>query len=388
MALDDAWTDQQVWAGVTSLLDHYAHVQSTDTVVVLYTSLTREAAAILSVALQLRDIEFALVRMAVLHDDTLRQRLSHVLPLPADLRGRLILFTLERDTFSHGGVLRDVLGRYEPQSCIIVRAISVCPDFFSKSLSPSPSDLSARNTAILSRGMAAGRLRIETPSGSRLEVTLDNERYQWISNRGSWTPGRFVILPAGEVATFPASIDGTLIADSAYNTNLARSGDARLSTPVTITIVARKAVDCHGGDPGFVDFLTSCFEDIENFRTVGELGFGTNWGVDAPIALNSHINERQPGVHLGFGDHNQRQAAAGYACPVHIDLIARGGRIWFDDDPVPLDLDAIVPSSRPHPTRFRDDDLRTFGETVEEELEGQCCGTSGQVVSEGLSAGT
>jgi len=387
MALNDAWTDQQVWDGVISLLDRYAGVQSTDTVVVLYTDHTREAAAILSVALQRRDIEFILLRMSVIHDRTLQRRLSVALPLPADLRGRLILFTLERDTFSHGGLLRDVLGRYDPQSCVIVRAISVCPGFFSKSLSPSPSDLSARNTAILSRAMVARRLHVETPSGSQLEVHLDNERYQWISNRGSWTPGRFIILPAGEVATFPASIEGTLVADSAYNTNLERNGDARLRAPVTISLVGRKAVDCHGDDPEFLGFLTSSFENIENFRTVGELGFGTNWGVDAPIALNSHVNERMPGVHLGFGDHNQKQAVAGYACPVHIDLIAKGGRIWFDDDPVPLDLEAMVPSSLPHPTRFRDDDLRTFGESVEEELEEQCCGASDHLVSEGSSAG-
>jgi leucyl aminopeptidase (aminopeptidase T) len=148
-----------------------------------------------------------------------------------------------------------------------------------------------------------------------------------------------------------------------------RSEDTRLVEPVTITIENRRVVGCYGGNRVFVDFLNSCFEDIENFRNVGELGFGTNWGIDAPIALNSHINERVPGVHLGFGDHNQNQAVAGYACPVHIDLIARGGRIWFDDDPVPLDLQAIVPSSRPHPTRFRDDDLRTSGETVEEEID-------------------
>jgi hypothetical protein len=105
---------------------------------------------------------------------------------------------------------------------------------------------------------------------------------------------------------------------------------------------------------------------------VGELGFGTNFCVRDPIAMNSHINERRPGVHLGFGQHNQDPGVVGYQCAVHLDLIARGGLVWVDDDKVPLDLENITPSPAVHPCGPRDEDL--FSPDFEDLEIDDCCG--------------
>jgi hypothetical protein len=99
-------------------------------------------------------------------------------------------------------------------------------------------------------------------------------------------------------------------------------------------------------------------------RNVGELGFGTNQGVREYVSMNSHINERSPGVHLGFGQHNQSIYVGNYDCDVHMDMIASDGLIWVDDSPTPINLRELAPSNGVHPT---------LG-VMDEDIDGDCCG--------------
>src|SRR4029077_1076216 len=184
-----------------------------------------------SAALDLRGIPFERVWMAPLWDDGFPTRLAPALPDPAEFSGRLVVLSFERDTMSHTRSVVSAVARYKNSQ--VFRAISACPSLFSLAFQASPADHSARNTAILERLMPAKRLRIETESGSDFQVTLD-PKHRWISNRGMARPGRIAILPAGEVATFPASISGTLVADFAFNVNAVTRRDARLQDhPVT-----------------------------------------------------------------------------------------------------------------------------------------------------------
>jgi len=361
--------DGSTWEGVNILLDTYAKPTPDDAVVVAYSPDSREPAAWVAAALQTRGVEARLVGMRPLRDRGFLDRLRAALPAPSDLSGRLVILTFERDTMSHNGVIRSVLSEYEKDRCVVIRAMNAGPELFSLAFRLSPTELSARNTAILERCMSADHLRVVSPGGTRLQIRLDNKRFRWISNRGMWRPGKFVIVPAGEVATFPASISGTLVADFAVNVNTLMEQDARLADcPVTARIEDGRLVDYQCERPNMDQYLSQCFER-NNARNVGELGFGTNSGIDSPIWLNSHINERRPGVHLGFGQHNQTDRLAGYACDIHIDLIARGGTVWIDEDPLPIDLENLTPSAQPHPVVYQDEDV------FSEELDGaDCCG--------------
>jgi hypothetical protein len=363
--------DTKVWTGVQSLLDAYAKIRSDDTVAVLYTSDSYESAAWVSAALQLRDISVARVWMAPLHDDGFRERLASALPSPAELHGRLIVLSFERDTMSHGRVLANAISKYGKEKCLVFRAISSCSNLFSDALCVLPEELSARNTTILERCMAARRLRITTPGGTELDVAIDS-KHRWISNRGTARAGGVVILPAGEVATFPASIDGVFVADFAFNVNAITDRDCRLHHhPVTVWIEEGRAIKCECDDAPTTRFLEECFHTHCAFN-VGELGFGTNIGIRDAIPMNSHINERRPGIHLGFGQHNQDPGVVGYQCSIHLDLIARGGTVWTDADPISLDLENLAPSQLIHPQNPRDEDVFS-PETTELEID-DCCG--------------
>jgi hypothetical protein len=371
--------EAKVWAGVESLLDGYVGVRPDDFVVLLYTGDSYESAVWVSAALQIRGIEVHRVWMTPLRDDGFRDRLSDVLPEPSQLRARLVVLSFEKDTMSHTSALAESLSSYPRESRVVFRAISACPELFSDALHVSPTELSAHNTAILDRLMPGKRLHIKTPSGSDLKVAIDSDRHRWISNRGMARAGGVAILPAGEVATFPAAIDGIFVADFAFNVNAVTEQDARLSdSPVRVWIESGRAVRYECEDAALNTFLQECFH-VQCAINVGELGFGTNYGIRDAISMNSHINERRPGVHLGFGQHNQLPSVVGYQCAIHLDLIARGGFIWVDGEEVPLDLENIMPSAQSHPMSTRDEDI--FSPAPDEVEVDDCCGI---MTAEGL----
>lgn len=362
--------DNTVWRGVNFFLDDYVEIRRDDTVILLYTPDSYEPAGWVSAALSMRSINVSKVCMAPLRDTTIRDKLLSVVPAPASLLGRLVILTFELDTMSHTGLLRSIQCQYPPESFVLFRVISAGPDLFSYGLRVTPSQLSARNTAILKRCLSAKSLHIRSCSGTDLRIVLDNERHRWISNRGVWRPGSCVILPAGEVATYPAHIEGTFVANFAFNINASTELDVRLTdNPITVSIEDGHAVNYTCANEDIYRLVRNCFQTASNARRVGELGFGTNFGVDWPIAMNSHINERKPGVHLGFGQHNQDESVVPYYCNVHLDLIANGGLVWIDGDPVPIDLENVTPSDDEHPTIACDEDVFS-----PDKLDLDCCG--------------
>jgi len=358
-----------VWEGIGRFLDTYVGVVADDAVAIAYTPDSRLQTAWVIAALSERGISPVRVPMRPLVDSTFLERLTQALPAPESVQGRLVMLTFERDTMSHNDDLKAALTLYDADQCKVFRAISTSDELFTTAFALAPEELSARNTAVLERLQKAQHLHIETMGGSNLDVELDNSRFRWISNRGVWRSGKFVVVPAGEVATFPASITGTLVADFAVNVNTFLDQDVRLEmAPAFARIDAGRVADISCDNEDLQHFFERCLER-PNARRVGELGFGTNAAVTTAIPMNSHTNERRPGVHIGFGQHNQREEVAGYFCDVHLDLIARGGRVWVDGEPEVLDLEGLLPSANPHPPIFVDEDVYS-----PELIEGDCCG--------------
>jgi hypothetical protein len=367
--------DKQIWEGVQTLLNEYAKVTPDDKVMLLYASDSAEPAAWVSAALQIRDIDVRRVWMRPLQDDGFSDRLAASMPSPDEFTGKIVVLTFERDTLSHNEIIQKHLKPFGRERRTIFRAINASAELFSKALRTPPEVLSALNTSVLERCLHAKTLRIKSPGGTDLKITLDNDKFRWVSNRGTGRQGGTVVLPAGEVATFPATVEGVLVADFAFNVNTITDRDARLhSAPVTVWVENRRAVKWECDDPLTLKFMNDCFSK-DCVRNVGELGLGTNPGIDVGIPLNSHINERKQGVHLGFGQHNQDPGLVGYDCLLHVDLISKGAVIWIDNDETPLNMEQLTLSTNPHPTSPRDEDAFS-PESIEEEMSlDDCCGT-------------
>ncbi|MFF9351521.1 hypothetical protein [Streptomyces sp. NPDC014734] len=349
--------------GVDALLDRYAGLSDGDHCVVVFAPDSREAAAWLVAGLKQRKLSTQVIGMRPLVDYGFAARLKSAVPDPASFTGRLVVFTLERDTMSHFSQLVNVMREFGTDRCMVVRVISASREFFEQALNLGPDELSARNATLLNRLTRARAVRVRSRGGTDLRIRLDAERYDWISNRGVWRPGGFTILPAGEIATYPARIDGRLVADGALNCNVITRIDTRLADrPLTVDIADGRATGFTGGADDVRELVELCFKQPHGTR-VGELGFGTNSGIDRFIPANSHINERRVGVHIGFGQHNQDRAVVDYEEKVHLDLITDGAELWIDDDPDPVDLADLRPTGDEHPELVRDEDIT-----------GDCCG--------------
>jgi hypothetical protein len=364
----DSGLDQQVWDGIQSLLDDYAKINASDKVVIAYTPDSREPAAWVALACEQRALIPRTVPMAPLRDSGFRSRLSEAIPeTPLD-DNRIVFFVFERETMSHNKIIKSIFSRYPMDKYQVIRAINSGRDLFVTGLSMKPDQLSALNTTLLERCRRAKSLLIKAAGGTRLNVELDNDKFQYKSSRGVGAPGKFIVIPPGEVATFPKNISGVLVADFAINVNVMLNMDVRLeASPVIVEVENGRLVRFDCSNVQMKDFLTKCFQR-NNATYVGELGFGTNKAVTNAVFENSHLNERVPGVHLGFGQHNQTDEAAGYSCDIHIDLCAKGGLVWFDDMKEPLDLEQLSPSQIQHPQLISGEDV--FSEDAEDD----CCG--------------
>lgn len=360
--------DGRVWAGIETLIDEYVDAEAGDDVVIAYTPDSRNAAAWVGLAFQTRGFEPAFVPMAPLRDPGFEARLRAAVPAERKRGGKCICLLFELHTMSHNKAVKNVFSRYRPEQYKVVRGINSGADLFATGLALNPNELSALNTSVLERCGGAKRLRIVSEAGTDLTAELDNSRFRWLSNCGVSQPHKFVIIPSGEIATYPSNINGTFVADFAINVNMFYDDDARLKeNPVTVTIENGSLKDFSCGNPNVLRFLDKCFKR-ENSRRVGELGFGTNRAVKEAVRENSHLNERVPGVHLGFGQHNQSVEATGYFCDIHVDLCSRGGTVWFDESDEPIDLERVTPSNNPHPRLVSCEDV--FSDDAEDD----CCG--------------
>jgi hypothetical protein len=344
--------------GVERLLDSYARIQNTDQAVIAYAANSRKYAASIMLALRARGIPVATVAMRPFIDPEFRSELHAVLPAPAELTGKLVVFTLEKDSMSHFPVFAELSDIYGKHACKIVRVISASDELFEFALNPSPKELALRNATLLAKLRAETVVRVTTPAGTDVQIELDHKRYDWISNRGEWRPGAFMILPAGEIATYPALVNGTLVADGALNCNIVTRMDMRLAAnPLTIKIEDSVGVSFHCDNPEIDYLVDGCFSR-DNGRKIGELGFGTNTGTTAFVADNSHMNERFPGLHLGFGQHNQPETVVPYRAEIHLDVVTHGGTLHLPNDNSTLDLADFVPiAGINHPALIRDEDI-------------------------------
>jgi leucyl aminopeptidase (aminopeptidase T) len=178
----------------------------------------------------------------------------------------------------------------------------------------------------------AGSLTVRTAAGTHFTAAFDRS-LAWVKTSGLINPRYWSNLPAGEVFTTPASVDGTFVCDGTagdyFNAKYGTLEDA----PLILEIRAGRLVSasCRRADLQR-DFWAYTHTD-ENSDRVGELAFGTNLGIREMIGILLQ-DEKVPGVHLAFGDPYGSQTNADWASRTHVDVLTRGCDVWIDDEQV------------------------------------------------------
>jgi aminopeptidase len=178
----------------------------------------------------------------------------------------------------------------------------------------------------------ADSLRVCSPGGTCLTATFDPS-LAWVKTSGLISSRYWSNLPAGEVFTTPASVDGTFVCDGTAGDYFNAKYGSLDRTPLVLEIRGGRLVSaaCDRTDLQH-DFWEYCHTDANSDR-VGELAFGTNISLREFIGILLQ-DEKVPGVHLAFGDAYGSQTQADWSSRTHVDVLTRGCDVWIDDEQV------------------------------------------------------
>jgi leucyl aminopeptidase (aminopeptidase T) len=182
------------------------------------------------------------------------------------------------------------------------------------------------------RMRTAQRLNVRTDAGTEIAATFDPS-LAWIKTSGLIDRRYWSNLPAGEVFTTPARVDGTFVCNATAGDYFgAKFGDLS-RTPMVLRIAGGRLVGaaCPRRDVGR-EFWAYCHTD-DNSDRVGELAFGTNLGLTHLIGVLLQ-DEKFPGVHLAFGDPYGSQTGAAWSSITHVDVLTRDCDVWIDGSPI------------------------------------------------------
>src|SRR5215469_4358419 len=182
------------------------------------------------------------------------------------------------------------------------------------------------------RMLRADTLTVKTQAGTSFAAHFDR-KLDWVKTSGLISPRYWSNLPAGEVFTTPASVDGTFVCDATAGDHFnGKYGDLQ-ATPMKLTIEGGRLtrVECARQDLER-EFWEYCHTD-ENSDRVGELAFGTNLGLSEMIGILLQ-DEKVPGVHIAFGDPYGSQTHADWKSKTHVDVLTRECDVWIDQDQV------------------------------------------------------
>jgi aminopeptidase len=182
------------------------------------------------------------------------------------------------------------------------------------------------------RMLQAKTLTVKTEAGTSFVAHFDRG-LDWVKTSGLISPRYWSNLPAGEVFTTPAMVDGTFVCDATAGDHFnGKYGDLQ-ATPLMLKISGARlvGVECARKDLQ-QEFWDYCHTD-ENSDRIGELAFGTNLGLSEMIGILLQ-DEKFPGVHIAFGDPYGSQTHADWKSKTHVDVLTRNCDVWIDDDQV------------------------------------------------------
>jgi leucyl aminopeptidase (aminopeptidase T) len=176
---------------------------------------------------------------------------------------------------------------------------------------------------------SARRLTVCTAAGTAFSATFDRS-LAWVKTSGLINPRYWSNLPAGEVFTTPASVDGTFVCDGTAGDYFNAKYGSLERSPLVLEIRGGRLVSARSDRSDLErDFWSYCHTD-DNSDRVGEIAFGTNLGLRDMIGVLLQ-DEKAPGVHLAFGDPYGNQTHADWASRTHVDVLTRGCDVWIDE---------------------------------------------------------
>jgi leucyl aminopeptidase (aminopeptidase T) len=226
----------------------------------------------------------------------------------------------------------EIVAMVERRAIRYAHMIGVTPEMMRQGMRADYRLVDALSQRLCDRMRQASRLRVETPAGTSFSASFDRS-LSWVKTSGLISTRYWSNLPAGEVFTTPATVDGTFVCDGTAGDYFGpKYGDLR-TTPLTLELSEGRLKSARCGRRELErEFWAYCHTDEHSDR-VGELAFGTNIALESMIGVLLQ-DEKLPGVHLAFGDPYGSQTGANWKSRTHIDVLTRDCDVWIDEDQV------------------------------------------------------
>lgn len=186
---------------------------------------------------------------------------------------------------------------------------------------------------IYRRVKGAKRIEIISPGGTELELILDPKNVIW-HKEDHIDYGRWENLPLGEAYTSPIDCNGRLVIDCMVGGGYEEKyGFGFLERyPLTFKIEKGKVtnISCKRPTQLIGSLETDVFKMDDAANNVGEIGYGTNFGINRLIG-NILQDEKapSPGVHIGIGS-SEPYCGEDWRSGNHIDLMMLEPSVYVD----------------------------------------------------------
>src|SRR6202167_1074172 len=227
---------------------------------------------------------------------------------------------------------KDIVGVVERRHIRYAHMVGVTPEIMQQGMRADYTLVDKLSERLLQRMHSARKLTVRTDAGTSLVATFD-PGLDWVKTSGLINTRYWSNLPAGEVFTTPAKVDGVFVCDGTAGDHFCgKYGDLK-STPLQLEIRDARLVSAKCARKDLEEeFWNYCHTD-ENSDRVGELAFGTNLSLQDMIGVLLQ-DEKLPGVHLAFGDPYGSQTHAAWTSRTHVDVLARACNVWIDEEQV------------------------------------------------------
>jgi leucyl aminopeptidase (aminopeptidase T) len=225
-----------------------------------------------------------------------------------------------------------IVATVERRAIRYAHMVGVTPEIMRQGMRADYQLVDRLSTRLCERMRSASSLRVETPFGTALTARFDPS-LAWVKTSGLISTRYWSNLPAGEVFTTPASVDGIFVCNATAGDYFGPKYGDLSSAPLTLEIRGGRLVSARSDRTDLErEFWEYCHTDDQSDR-VGELAFGTNLALHDMIGVLLQ-DEKVPGVHLAFGDPYGSQTGADWKSRTHIDVLTRDCDVWIDSTQV------------------------------------------------------
>ncbi|HTZ31255.1 MAG TPA: aminopeptidase [Methylomirabilota bacterium] len=319
----------ELMSGAKNAVDVCLGVRPGERVVVIADEVSRSVAASLECALREQNAEFTGLLLENFGPRPMNGAPEAVLEALENTDVGMLCMTPQPGELSARMAIVRVVERRQIR---YAHMIGVTPEIMQQGMRADYRKVDELSNRLRERMLRAETLTVKTAAGTSFSAHFD-QGLDWVKTSGLISPRYWSNLPAGEVFTTPATVDGTFVCDATAGDYFnGKYGDLR-ATPLTMKIEGGRLVEVDCARKDLEEEFWNYTHTDENSDRVGELAFGTNLGLTEMIGILLQ-DEKFPGVHIAFGDPYGSQTHADWKSRTHVDVLTRNCDVWIDDDQV------------------------------------------------------